>query len=74
MRVIKALNKFVKIDSYCLEDVAIDIRALTDGYKPYSWQYQKSNRLDANVWNVEKIIVNWKYIILNQDGLTVQIH
>lgn len=49
MRVIKTLNKFVKIDSYYLEDVAIDIRALTDGYKLYSWQYQKSNRLDENI-------------------------
>lgn len=49
MRVIKSLNKFVKIDSYYLEDVAIDIRALTDGYKLYSWQYQKSNRLDENI-------------------------
>ena len=49
MRVINALNKFVKINSYYLEDVAIDIRALTDGYKPYSWQYQKSNRLDENI-------------------------
>ena len=49
MRVIKSLNKFVKIDSYYLEDVAIDIRALTDGYKSYSWQYQKSNRLDENI-------------------------
>ena len=49
VRVIKALNKFVKIDSYYLEDIAIDIRALTDGYKPYSWQYQKSNRLDENI-------------------------
>lgn len=49
MRVIKSLNKFVKIDSYYLEDVAIDIRALTNGYKPYSWQYQKTNRLDENI-------------------------
>lgn len=49
MRVIKSLNKFVKIDSHYLEDVAIDIRALTDGYKSYSWQYQKSNRLDENI-------------------------
>lgn len=49
IRVIKTLNKFVKIKSYYLEDVAIDIRALTDRYKPYSWQYQKSNRLDENI-------------------------
>lgn len=49
MRVIYRLNKWINITSYWLEDVAIDIRALTDGYKPYNWQYQKSNRLDENI-------------------------
>ena len=49
MRVIYHLNKWVNITNYWLEDVAIDIRALTDGYKPYGWQYQKSNRLDENI-------------------------
>ncbi len=49
MRVIYHLNKWINITNYWLEDVAIDIRALTDGYKPYSWQYQKSNRLDENI-------------------------
>ena len=49
MRVIYHLNKWINITSYWLEDVAIDIRALTDGYKPYKWQYQKSNRLDGNI-------------------------
>lgn len=49
MRVIRRLNKWINITSYWLEDVAIDIRALTDGYKPYNWQYQKSNRLDENI-------------------------
>lgn len=49
MRVIHHLNKWIGITSYWLEDVAIDIRALVDGYKPYSWKYQKSNRLDENI-------------------------
>lgn len=49
IRVISQLNKWINITNYWLEDVAIDIRALTDGYKPYSWQYQKSNRLDENI-------------------------
>lgn len=49
MRVINQLNKWININSYWLEDVSIDIRALTDGYKSYSWQYQKSNRLDENI-------------------------
>ena len=49
MRVIYHLNKWINITSYWLEDVVIDIRALTDGYTPYNWQYQKSNRLDENI-------------------------
>lgn len=49
IRVINHLNKWINITSYWLEDVAIDIRALTDGYIPYNWQYQKSNRLDENI-------------------------
>lgn len=49
LRVIYHLNKWIHITSYWLEDVAIDIRALTDGYTPYRWQYQKSNRLDENI-------------------------
>ena len=49
MRTIKQLNKWINITSYWLEDVAIDIRALTDRYKPYRWQYQQSNRLDENI-------------------------
>ena len=49
MRVINQLNKWINITNYWLEDVSIDIRALTDGYKSYGWQYQKSNRLDENI-------------------------
>lgn len=49
IRVISQLNKWINITNYWLEDVAIDIRALTDGYKSYNWQYQKSNRLDENI-------------------------
>lgn len=48
IRVINQLSKWINITSYWLEDVAIDTRAITDGYKPYNWQYQKSNRLDEN--------------------------
>lgn len=49
IRVMHHLNKWINITSYWLEDVAIDIRALTDGYKPYRWKYQESNRLDENI-------------------------
>ena len=49
LRVINRLNKYIDILEYHLEDVAIDIRALTEGHKLYRWQYQKSNRLDENI-------------------------
>ena len=49
MRVVDQLNKWINISGYWLEDVAIDIRAMTDGYKPYGWQYQRPNRLDENI-------------------------
>ena len=49
IRVVNWLNKWINITNYWLEDVAIDVRALTDGYKPYRWQYQTSNRVDENV-------------------------
>ncbi|MFC0903865.1 RNA-guided endonuclease IscB [Clostridium sp. MT-14] len=49
LRVINRLNKYIDILEYHLEDVAIDIRTLTEGHKLYRWQYQKSNRLDENI-------------------------
>lgn len=49
LRVLYQLNKWIDIQEYYLEDVCIDIRAMTDDYKPYKWQYQKSNRLDENL-------------------------
>lgn len=49
LRVLNQLNKWIDIKEYHLEDVAIDIRALTDGYQPYKWEYQTSNRLDENL-------------------------
>lgn len=49
LRVVKTLNKWCRIDLIYLEDVKINIRAITEGKKLYKWQYQKSNRLDENL-------------------------
>lgn len=49
LRVVDSLVKHIRINSFYLEDVAIDIRVLTDGHRLYHWQYQKSNRLDENI-------------------------
>ena len=49
LRVVNRLAKFIDIKEIVLEDVTIDIRALSEGKKLYKWQYQKSNRLDENI-------------------------
>jgi hypothetical protein len=49
IRVVMKLKRLVNIIHAVIEDIAFDIRALTDGYKPYRWKYQESNRLDENL-------------------------
>ena len=49
LRVVNKLFKLVVISGIYCEDVSFDIRALTDDFKPYSWQYQVSNKLDNNI-------------------------
>lgn len=49
IRVINQLRKWISFTEIYLEDVTIDIRALVEGFKPYNWMYQKSNRLDENI-------------------------
>lgn len=49
LRVVNRLAKYIPINRIVLEDVKIDIRALTEGGRLYRWQYQKSNRLDENL-------------------------
>ena len=49
LRFVHKLTQWVTIHSIHLEDVAIDIRVLTDETKLYKWQYQQSNRLDENI-------------------------
>lgn len=49
LRVFKYIQKRSMVYSITVEDVAFDIRALTNGYTPYKWEYQKSNRLDENL-------------------------
>lgn len=49
IRFVNEISKWIDLDAIHLENVAIDIRALTDSKKLYKWQYQKSNRLDENI-------------------------
>ena len=64
--IIRFTNKILKllyIDKVIVEDVSFDIRALTDGYKSFKWEYQKSNRLDENI----------RKATLNRDKFTCQL-
>lgn len=74
IRVIYHLNKWINITSYWLEDVAIDIRALTDGYKPYRWQYQKSNRLDENIRKAVILRDGCKCMECGKTGTKLEVH
>lgn len=49
LRVVKHLSKYITLDKIILEDVAINIRKLTEDKELYNWQYQESNRLDENL-------------------------
>lgn len=74
IRVINQLNKWINITNYWLEDVAIDIRALTDGYKPYRWQYQKSNRLDENIRKAVILRDNCKCMECGETNCKLEVH
>lgn len=74
LRVINQLNKWINIQEFWLEDVMIDIRALTDGYKSYSWQYQKSNRLDENLRKATLLRDGCKCLECGKKNTTLEVH
>lgn len=74
IRVINRLNKWINITNYWLEDVSIDIRALTDGYKSYSWQYQRSNRLDENIRKAVILRDNCKCKECGKSNCRLEVH
>lgn len=74
IRVIKQLLKFINIKEFYLEDVAIDIRALSDGYKPYKWQYQQSNRLDENIRKAVILRDNCRCMECGKSNCVLEVH
>ena len=74
LRVINRLNKYINILEYHLEDVAIDIRALTEGHKLYKWQYQKSNRLDENIRKAVILRDNCKCQECGKSNCVLEVH
>lgn len=74
LRVVRRLRKWIPITGYWLEDVCVDIRALTDGYKPYRWQYQKSNRLDENIRKAVILRDNCKCMECGRSNCRLEVH
>ena len=74
IRVINQLLKIVDIKEFHLEDVAIDIRALSDGHKPYKWQYQKTNRLDENIRKAVILRDNCKCKECGKSNCMLEVH
>ena len=73
LRVVNYLNKYIKIEKYKLEDVAIDIRRLQDG-KIYSFEYQNSNRLDENLRKATLMRDNLKCQECGKNKLKLEAH
>lgn len=74
IRVVKFLLKYIDISGIYVEDVSFDIRALTDGYKPYSWQYQISNRLDENIRKAVILRDNCKCKMCGVSNIQLEVH
>lgn len=74
IRVINQLLKLVDIKDFHLEDVAIDIRAMSDGYKPYKWEYQKSNKLDENIRKAVILRDNCKCMECGKTNCVLEVH
>lgn len=74
LRVVNQLNKWINIQEFWLEDVMIDIRAMTDGYKSYRWQYQNSNRLDENIRKAVVLRDGCKCMECNKTNTTLEVH
>ena len=74
IRVINQLNKWINITNYWLEDVAINIRELTDGRKSYKWQYQKSNRLDENIRKAVILRDGYKCMECGKSNCRLEVH
>lgn len=74
IRIINQLLKFTNIKEYHLEDVAVDIRVLTEGKKLYGWQYQKSNRLDENIRKSIILRDNCKCMECGKSNCVLEVH
>lgn len=74
IRVINQLLKFINIKEFHLEDVVIDIRALTEGKKLYRWQYQKSNRLDENIRKSIILRDGYKCMECGKSNCVLEVH
>ncbi len=74
IRVINLLLKYIDVSGIYCEDVAFDVRALTDGYKSYGWQYQKSNRLDENIRKAVIMRDGCKCMMCGASGVVLEAH
>lgn len=74
LRVVNNLDKYIRINRFFIEDVKINIRALVEGYTPYRWQYQKSNRLDENLRKAVIFRDNNTCVMCGKTNCEIQVH
>uniref|UniRef100_UPI00048B9893 HNH endonuclease n=1 Tax=Ectobacillus panaciterrae TaxID=363872 RepID=UPI00048B9893 len=74
LRTVRTFGKWIRINRIYLEDVYIDVRALTEGCKPSNWQYQKSNRLDENLRKATLLRDNYACQMCGKNGCRLEAH
>jgi len=74
IRTVLKLSKYIKIDKIIIEDVQIDIRALTEGKNLYKWEYQKSNRLDENLRKASLMRDNYTCVECGKINTMLEVH
>ncbi|WP_291579247.1 RNA-guided endonuclease IscB [Clostridium sp. UBA6640] len=74
IRIINQLLKFVNIKEFHLEDVVVDIRALSEGKKLYGRQYQESNRLDENIRKAVILRDNCECMECEKSNCMLEVH
>ena len=74
IRVINQLNKWINITDYWFEDVAINIKALTNEYNLYRWKNPKINYLDNNIRKIVLMRDNYKCKECGKINVKLEVH
>lgn len=74
LRVVKQLNKWTRINTIVLEDVLIDVRALTEGKRLYGKEYTISDKLDNSMRTAVLMRDNFTCQMTGKTNISLEVH